>query len=312
MNEDMGGGVQVRFEDTYHVVAEEARADDDTNAKYVGSVNEPRTCRFCLRAEPEVTFKRKAHVIPTALGNRSLLSRDECKTCNDKGSQLEDDLCKYLALERAISRRWSRGGNKLKSLPAHSFVSGDARKNMVSVFSDYRDDKLRVEERGCNSIRLLVERPSFRPMAVAKSLCRIGLFLVNTHQEPWNTIRQWVRDEVTLEPMLQRGSVPGSGLSHTSVVVYRNRYCESDYPDVLVQLCYSTAVLLVAPVCKQDDPNDRVLLLPQPGIVRTLPPATVFRSRPLSILGDARHAAKEVWIDLKFQKRVLEAIAEES
>jgi hypothetical protein len=41
-----------------------------------------RKCRFCGKSNPEVSFKKKAHLIPEFLGNKMLLSDFECDSCN--------------------------------------------------------------------------------------------------------------------------------------------------------------------------------------------------------------------------------------
>ena len=60
----------------YHLKDEDTIMLGDTTAK--------RTCRFCGRTEPEVTFKKVAHAIPHFIGNRTLKSLYECDECNGK------------------------------------------------------------------------------------------------------------------------------------------------------------------------------------------------------------------------------------
>src|SRR5690242_4591459 len=52
----------------------------------------PQRCRFCDRTQDETSFRDEAHVVPAALGNRRLKSLEECVSCNQEGSQLEDHL----------------------------------------------------------------------------------------------------------------------------------------------------------------------------------------------------------------------------
>ena len=85
----------------------------------------PRRCRYCLRQEPATCFKKIAHAIPECLGNRTLISHDECDHCNDRFSQtIEDHLDKFTQPLRT--------------------VLGIKGKNGVPVFKS-RDGKLRVE-----------------------------------------------------------------------------------------------------------------------------------------------------------------------
>ncbi|MFO0840861.1 MAG: HNH endonuclease [Gemmataceae bacterium] len=41
-----------------------------------------RRCRFCKRGRPEVSFKEVAHAAPEFLGNRAIVSMNECDGCN--------------------------------------------------------------------------------------------------------------------------------------------------------------------------------------------------------------------------------------
>jgi hypothetical protein len=85
----------------------------------------PRRCRYCLRQEPATCFKKIAHAIPECLGNRTLISHDECDHCNDRFSQtIEDHLDKFTQPLRT--------------------VLGIKGRNGVPVFKS-RDGKSRVE-----------------------------------------------------------------------------------------------------------------------------------------------------------------------
>lgn len=48
-------------------------------------------CRFCGTGDPKL-FRRVAHLIPEALGNKRIFSLDECGTCNEKFSVYESAL----------------------------------------------------------------------------------------------------------------------------------------------------------------------------------------------------------------------------
>jgi HNH endonuclease len=65
----------------------------------------PRQCRFCRRAAPEVSFDRVAHAVPEFLGNKSILSQNECDVCNPfLANQYEDHLAKWFGASRTISQ----------------------------------------------------------------------------------------------------------------------------------------------------------------------------------------------------------------
>ncbi|NCI51353.1 HNH endonuclease [Sediminibacterium roseum] len=55
-----------------------------------------RSCRFCQKQMPDVTFKKDAHIYPEFIGNRKLVSDFECDECNSIFSKLENDLNHFL------------------------------------------------------------------------------------------------------------------------------------------------------------------------------------------------------------------------
>lgn len=64
-----------------------------------------RLCRFCGRQKPDVTFKKVAHAVPEFLGNRDILSMNECDACNTfLANNYEDHLSKWSLFARATSQ----------------------------------------------------------------------------------------------------------------------------------------------------------------------------------------------------------------
>ncbi len=77
--------------------------DDLTKKIYVGEFAN-RVCRFCGKAKPAVSFKKEAHVVPQFLGNRFLLSAQECDICNKLfGDLYENDFANYIGALRPFS-----------------------------------------------------------------------------------------------------------------------------------------------------------------------------------------------------------------
>jgi hypothetical protein len=72
-----------------------------------------RVCRFCKRGMPEVTFKKKAHAISEAFGNKFLVLREECDECNQRfATTIEPDMVEYFSLLRTIYDIKGKGGSK--------------------------------------------------------------------------------------------------------------------------------------------------------------------------------------------------------
>lgn len=47
----------------------------------MSGIDSDRKCLFCLKTEPEVTFKKEAHIVPQSIGGE-VLSMHECDICN--------------------------------------------------------------------------------------------------------------------------------------------------------------------------------------------------------------------------------------
>ena len=70
-----------------------------------------RICRFCGKGKPEVAFKSVAHAVPEFLGNKSLVSQNECDTCNQLlAMKYEDDLAKWFGPMRTVSQIRGKSG----------------------------------------------------------------------------------------------------------------------------------------------------------------------------------------------------------
>ena len=70
-----------------------------------------RICRFCNKSTPDVTFRKVAHTISEALGNKKIITNDECDSCNEKfGTGIEDDFIVYLDLIRITNAIKGKNG----------------------------------------------------------------------------------------------------------------------------------------------------------------------------------------------------------
>lgn len=78
----------------YELKTENIRNEDK---KYIGNKHE-RMCRFCGKTKGETTFKKVAHAIPELIGNKVLISFEECDECNKIFSKLENELANFLIL----------------------------------------------------------------------------------------------------------------------------------------------------------------------------------------------------------------------
>lgn len=77
-------------------------------------VRDRRSCRFCGKSMPDVTFKKKAHAVSEALGNKRLTLYDECDLCNDLFSRaIEPSIVGIFNFHRVFHRVKGKGGHKV-------------------------------------------------------------------------------------------------------------------------------------------------------------------------------------------------------
>jgi hypothetical protein len=145
--------------------------------RFLGS-RSPRICRFCDRNGAEKTFRREAHVIPAALGNRVLLSYEECDECNEKvGSPLEDDLAKFLGIPRAVCGIPSRQGMpKIRHPNEEAFIQSNREGSRIEIYQPHDQESIVTEDKGDGNLVLTATVPKFRPLNVARALGRMTLF----------------------------------------------------------------------------------------------------------------------------------------
>lgn len=87
---------------SYHLNNEQKIMLKDSSAK--------RTCRFCGKSEPEVTFNKVAHAIPHFIGNRTLKSEYECDECNGNVfSPMESQFSQFMGIYHTF-HEVSKGG----------------------------------------------------------------------------------------------------------------------------------------------------------------------------------------------------------
>lgn len=187
---------------------------------YLPSVS-PGVCRFCGRTAPAVTFRKDAHALPATLGNRYLLSREECDECNEAGSVLEDDLAKRMTVARVMSRIAGRsGGVKHRFGDRPSFIESDPKNNLLIVDRTEGDDSLHVR-RTRQGLRYIIKVPKHRPLNAIRAVARIGFMLAHHADLPhWDHVRRWIRREVSWpHAFMHEGFIPGTGLSRVRVGV---------------------------------------------------------------------------------------------
>lgn len=155
-----------------------------------------RVCRFCGKSPPAVKFKKVAHAIPEALGNKSIVSAYECDTCNEKfGNGIENDLGNWSKPIRTMARiRGKSGVPTLKqsgNKPGWRIEHGDKGFNIRS----YEDDPVYILDEAAKRVTFTLKRDPYTPVGVLKAFMKIGLTLLPEEEVAnFPHLMNWIQD----------------------------------------------------------------------------------------------------------------------
>lgn len=101
--------------------------------KWIGEPDEnKRTCRFCGKSVPDVSFKKVAHAIQDALGNKLLFCYEECDTCNHDLATIEDQFRILMDFRRSVFRIPRKETTKAAKIVGENFIIvPDAKGNPI-------------------------------------------------------------------------------------------------------------------------------------------------------------------------------------
>ena len=144
---------------------------------YLGSP-EPRSCRFCGKTAPQVTFKKVAHAIPDFMGNRNVFAYFECDTCNALFAKYEDSFANFLGVSRTFHQIRGKGNKipKFKDPKTGFEVERGANAIEMHVFEEHDPFTIDYEAK---TMTLVTERPGHVPLHIVKLQIKIGLTLLD-------------------------------------------------------------------------------------------------------------------------------------
>lgn len=136
-----------------------------------------RICRFCGKGKPDVTFKSVAHAAPEFLGNKSLISMNECDICNQTlAKRYEDDLSKWFGPMRTVSQIRGKSG-------VPTYKNNDMRIEMgasgleIGVVAEALESHLEFDGPFTFTLPVPAKSQPFTPINAAKALIKIACSL---------------------------------------------------------------------------------------------------------------------------------------
>lgn len=188
----------LEFYDNHYCYAEPILLKPDQKLT-LGCARYPRHCRFCGKDEPAVTFKGKAHALPTAFGNPGLLSNYECDACNHFfGEGIENHLGNWTKPMRTLSRIKGRSDVPTIKSPGPEKVwrvehMGPGFRLQEYVKEEY--EPFFELDAKAKRLRFELPRDTYTPVAALKGLVKIDLTLIpEAETQNFRETYDWIRD----------------------------------------------------------------------------------------------------------------------
>jgi hypothetical protein len=154
-------------------------------------------CRYCGRGKKETTFRKEAHSVPEFLGNRSLISKDECDRCNDFFStHIEDHFAKMIMPMRAALGISGKTGVPTFTPPKSKKVrlEHDNNRRHITILES-ETERIMTVDRHTKTISVAMTCQPHIPVAAFKCLTKIALAIMPDQElKHYDLARKWILD----------------------------------------------------------------------------------------------------------------------
>lgn len=211
-------------------------ASDNTKRILYGTESsDKRTCRYCHRMEPEVTFLKKAHTFSEGLGNKFTITYNECDECNEYfGNKCEPDLIAYLDIIRPLFHVKGKDG-EINKIDGRNFtVTNDATdKKILNIKIKQTPDNLNpIEETDGQFVIGLNHSKKVIPQNIYKALVKFCYgILPNDCLDKFAFTADWLLGKVEIGKLpLVMISQGNTFINHPRVVAYIRKNDRLDLP----------------------------------------------------------------------------------
>lgn len=200
-----------------------------------------RECRYCHRAYPNVTFKKKGHTISEGIGNDILITYDECDECNDRfGRIIEQNFINYLDILRLILGIDGKKGLTKSKGNDYEMVRNAGNNLAVNIYNvDDQDADCHPDP---EDIRLrLHSYQKMRPQNIYKCLVKYAVGTLDENElSHLNETTLWLYEETPREglmlPKLARAYSPGIRQQPRITIFARRPEVDEQLPHIVALL----------------------------------------------------------------------------
>jgi hypothetical protein len=212
--------------------------DENTRTKIGEQDKSKRICRYCNKDNSDVKFRKVAHTISEALGNKKIITNDECDTCNEKfGSGIENDLILYLNLYRTVFG--IKGKNGVPKLKGKNFEIEN--KGTIEIKHTLTDEEINDPNRDDFKVRLETNQ-DITAQNIYRTLSKYALGVIDrTQLVNFQETIEWINGDKNFENLPKLKMLLSYELfsTHPKMVVYLRKNDNYKLPFAVVELRFT-------------------------------------------------------------------------
>lgn len=226
--------------------------DENTRNKIGEPDKSKRVCRFCNKSNGDVTYRKVAHSISEALGNKKIITNDECDACNEKfGAGIERDLIIYLNLFRNFYG--IKGKNGIPKLKGKNFEI-ENKESMIEIKKILTDDEIIDLNHGNFKIRLQSTQ-NITAQNIYKALSKYALGVIDRAQiTNFTETIEWINGTKNIDQLPKVAMLTSYNLfsTHPRLMVYLRKADNHKLPYAVAefQFTFLTFVYIVPSLSK--------------------------------------------------------------
>lgn len=166
---------------------------DGSNTVYIGEPKRDlRVCRFCGKSKPEVKFSKKAHALSESLGTKYIINNEECDTCNELFSGIEQDFYNRHAFHlTCFDVKGKNGSRKVKTDEINIFNHNGI---LTIENGGILIPRCTLKNKGKLDFSFLLKGYPHRPQNIYKCLVKYALSIIDsTYIKYFGETIKWIR-----------------------------------------------------------------------------------------------------------------------
>lgn len=229
-------------------------AFDENTRKKIGEPDKTkRVCRFCNKPNGEVTFRKVAHSISEALGNKKIITNDECDSCNESfGSGIENDFILYLNLYRNVFG--IKGKNGVPKLKGKNFEIEN--KGTIEIKHFLTDEEVNDPNRDDFKLKLETTQ-DLKAQNIYKTLAKYALGVIDkSYLADFQSTIEWINGTKNIDSLPKIAMLTSYELfsNHPKIMVYLRKTDDLNLPFAVAEFRFTFLTFVyIIPLSDKDN-----------------------------------------------------------